>query len=601
MSYELTDQDRALLTLVAKHEAGSYDTIYGGREIPLRQMLIAEVLEYQRQNMGNRTACGRYQMLRAVITENCRKLNIDPTQVRLTEDVQDIMMIDKCNRQRKYREWKAGSLSTNPDPILKTTENSLIFMEYMAAEWASVPVGYDIPQGGSRISSNHPRRSIVKGESFYAGDGTNRAHHDPDEFLSSLIDIYNGGSGEVTTIESTTAGGGGTTPTAVAPVGSTGYPQAGTGTQARIQNFAAGGSRVTGVNGNASALNYPQQSNTTPYEYGIIDPLDDRYDFRTGKKVTRLLENGTNSVQQNAPGSTNTPASDFGVAPNTNGVNPQTFTDNELQEQLNNRDNAATQPGRYSDNTNSPDSSTTVTGQDTQNNSSSTTTNSNNTSTNSTNSLPSQDGLSGTLAPYKKIPNPLAVDPKTLLPTGLGKTGISSLISPSSKIGLDPSNINKPGLSQTPTSQQSTGESNIALQADLDFKKSQINVTLDSMQLVYNNIPSIYKLELEETSNSLKEQLESTQDSTTIFTVTNELSVITNKLNMGSPYGLTINTVQNRTKQDSAYQQYNTQLTGYLNEIDTIKDNARSSGTDLSFANYNVDRRSVPPVVTFSD
>jgi|TARA_B110000908_G_C10267813_1_gene466330 hypothetical protein len=601
MAYEITEQDKALLNLVAKHEAKSYDTIYGGREVPLRQMLIAEVLDYQRNVMGRFTACGRYQMLRAVIDENCRKLNMDPTQVRLTEDVQDIMMIDKITRMRKYGKWKSGSLSENPDPVLKTIENSQIFMIYMAAEWASVPVPYTVPAGS--IYKGHPRRSLNKGQSFYAGDGVNKAHHDADEFLSSLVDIYNGGSGEVTTIVEVPAGGGTPTPTASAPAGSTGYQQAGTSAQSRIQNFASGGSRVTGNTGNASALAYPPQSDTTPYEYGVIDPLDDRYDFRTGKKVVRLLENSTNSVQQNAPGSINTPASDFGVAPNTLGVNPETFTDTEVTEQLNNRDAAATQAGRYSDNTNKPDTSSTVTEQSAQNNSASTTNTSGTSTTNSSISLPSQDGLSGTLAPYKKIPNPLDIDPTTLLPTGLGKSGIGSLLSSMSNIGFDPANIFKPGLNQTPLLQPAIQQSSSTqLQTSLDAKKYSINTTIGSMNDVYNNIPSSYKTELEIQQSTLNSQITNPGASATeVFALTNELAIVTNKISMGSPYGLTVNSVQTRTKQTANYQTYNNDLTAHLVDIDIIQEKARSSGTDLKFAKYDVDRRSVPPVVTFKD
>tara|TARA_B110000503_G_scaffold97146_1_gene145918 strand:+ start:2138 stop:3937 length:1800 start_codon:yes stop_codon:yes gene_type:complete len=599
MAYEITQQDKALLNLVAKHEAKSYDTIYGGREVPLRQMLIAEVLDYQRNVMGRFTACGRYQMLRAVIEENCRKLKMDPTQVRLTEDVQDIMMIDKVTRMRKYGKWKAGTLSENPDPVLKTIENSQIFMIYVAAEWASVPVPYAVPAGS--IYEGHPRRTLNKGQSFYAGDGVNKAHHDADEFLSSLVDIYNGGSGEVTTIASVPAGGGTATPSASAPAGSTGYAQAGTSQQARVQNFASGGSRVTGNNGNASSLITPQLTTTTPYRYGIIDPLDDRYDFRTGKKINRLLENGTESVQQNAPGSVNTPASDLGVAPNTNGVNPETFTDAEITEQLSNRDTAATQPGRYSDSANSPESADPVTQQTGQNQTSRSNNTASGSNTSSSTTLPSEDGLTGTLAPYKQIPNPLDIDPKTLLPTGLGKSGIGSLISPSSILGLDPSNASKPGLSQTPIEQPVLTEySSTGLQTELDTEKRLVNQTISSMKEVYNSIPNEYYIELTSRQLELEASLINAT-STEEFSLNNEILLIQHKLNMGSPYGLTVNSVQTRTKQNANYQGYNNTLTGLLTNIDTIQSRASSSGTDLKFAKYTIDRRSVPPVVTFKD
>lgn len=622
MAYELTQQDKAILTLVAKHEAKSYDTIYGGREVPLRQMLIAEVLEYQRTQMGKFTAAGRYQMLRDVIAENCRKLNLDPTQVRLTEDVQDIMMIDKLNRQRKYRQWKAGELGATVE------ENCQKFMVYLAAEWASCPVPYNMAAGS--FGGGYPERSITKGQSFYAGDGVNKAHHDPDQFLAAVIDIYNGGSGEVTTIASVPAGGG-AGGGATAPAGSTGYPQEGTSEAARLGNFASGGSRTTGNYGNGGAVATSLPAATAVYNYEIIDPLDDRYDFRTGKKVSRLLENGTSSVAANAPGSTNTPASDLGVAPNTGGVNPQTFTDDELNTQLNNRDAAATQPGRYSDSPNNP----AVTSPVTQPSSSATARSAPNSAggggaiNSSAGSLiPPADGLSGTLAPIKKIPNPLTTDPKTGQPTGLGASGIGNLIPPSRAISPQ-SSARVPGLSQTPLASkdpldpknpqnnQDATKQTLAddLQSDVDDIRAQVADIIESMNTIYQEQPSKYLIELEDDLDELNSQLSDLEDELDdaigaeisvlqqrIFSVQGNISLIERKINLGSPYGLSVNSAQTRAKQDPEYSSYLTELRALLTvDLEQIKTKARSNSIDLKKSNYSANYQSVPPVVTFRD
>lgn len=625
MAYELTEQDKALLTLVAKHEAKSYDVIYGGREIPLRQMLIAEVLEYQRTQMtGGSTAVGRYQMLRDVVRENCQKLNLDPTQCRLTEDVQDIMMIDKLNRQRKYRQWKAGELGATVE------ENCQKFMVYLAAEWASVPVPYNMPQGS--FGSGHPRRNLLKGQSFYAGDGLNKSHHDPDQFLAAVIDIYNGGSGEVTTIASVPAGGGNpANPTAAAPAGSTGYPQEGTSEAARMGNFASGGSRTAGNYGNGGSLASSLPAASAVYSYEIIDPLDDRYDFRTGKKVSRLLENGTSSVAANAPGSTNTPASDLGVAPNTGGVDPQTFTDDALNTQLNNRDAAATQPGRYSDSPNNP----AVTSPVTQPSSSATARSAPNSAggggviNSSAGSLiPPADGLSGTLAPIKKIPNPLTTDPKTGQPTGLGASGIGNLIPPSRAISPQ-SSARVPGLSQTPLAStdpldptnpqnnQDATKQTLAddLQSDVDDIRAQVADIIESMNAIYQEQPSEYLTELEDDLDELNSQLSDLEDELDdaigaeitvlqqrIFSVQGSISLIERKINLGSPYGLSVNSAQTRAKQDPEYSSHLTELRALLtDDLEQIKTKARSNSIDLKKSNYSANYQSVPPVVTFRD
>ena len=46
MAIVVTEQDKHILTLVSKGEAKSYNTVYGNKEIPLNQMLLADVLKW---------------------------------------------------------------------------------------------------------------------------------------------------------------------------------------------------------------------------------------------------------------------------------------------------------------------------------------------------------------------------------------------------------------------------------------------------------------------------------------------------------------------------------------------------------------------------
>jgi len=628
MSYEITDQDKALLRLVAKHEAGTYDMIYGGETHPLTQMLIGEVLQFQNSYMKTwrSSAVGKYQMLKAVVEESCRRSGFDPTQVRYTAEVQDIMMLDKIKAQRKYNEWKAGELSTNPDPAQKEIENSQKFMEYLAAEWASCPVPYDMPAGSSIVSSSHPKRNLTKGQSFYAGDGLNKSHHDADQFLSALIDIYRGGPGEIETIPTAqgnaAAEGRTETPIPTAPVGSDGYRQEGNTPEARMRNFGSGGSRVTGGSGNRPALPNNLPDATDVYKYEIIDPLDDRYDFRTGKKVARLLENGTMSVQENAPGSTSTPGGDLGVAGNE-GVDPETFTMQQVNEILDSRDASSTQAGRYSDTPGLPTSTNTVTG-----------------STSGTGGSAgggagggaggaggggggsSADGLSGKLSPIKKIPNPLDFDSKGV-PTGLGKSGLGSLKPPATISAPAPA---KSGLSTAPQNNDLASDVNdllksrtIELQDSLDTKKESVDNLSATLKQIVDDEPLVYKQELDDRLLELTnegvvlydriEELkisdpgsdEIVQLERQLFTNESAKQVIESKIDMGYPYGLTINSVSNRVKNKTSYTQSVNQLKSKLNEIDETKATAKQSGVDLKGGTYTTNYQTVPPVVTFKN
>ena len=627
MSYEITDQDKALLALVAKHEAGTYDTIYGGESHPLTQMLVGEVLQFQNSYMRgwDSSAVGKYQMLKAVVEESCRRSGFDPTQVRYTSTVQDIMMLDKIKAQRKYNEWKAGSLSTNPDPEQKEIENSQKFMEYLAAEWASCPVPYDMPAGSSIVSSRHPKRNLLKGQSFYAGDGLNKSHHDPDQFLSALIDIYRGGTGEVETIPTAqgdaTIEGRAELPIPTAPVGSDGYRQEGNTPEARARNFGSGGSRVTGNTGNRSALPNNLPAATDVYKYEIIDPLDDRYDFRTGKKVARLLENGTMSVQENAPGSTNTPGGDLGVAGNE-GVDPETFTMQQVNDILDSRDASSTQAGRYSDTPGAPTSTNPVTAPTGATGGSGGSGSGGAGDSSASGSIGSADGLSGKLSPIKKIPNPLSTDAKGI-PSGLGKSGLGSLKPPATISAPAPAT---PGLSTQPKLPVNRDEINEetrnrtqTLQATLEDYKININDATTDINRIAAFEPEVYKQELETRLTDLNDEYfalydrveelkisnpgsnELAQAERQLFSTNTAKQNIENKIDMGSPYGLTIHSISTRVKGKAEYTQQINKIKTNLNSIDNLKQTAKQEGIDLKGKDYVTNYQTVVPVIKFTN
>lgn len=271
----ITNQEKLLLDLIAKGEAVAgadpYTSLWPGSTEPLLvQMTCAEVQRFQQQRIDTgfrSSACGRYQFIKRTLRGAIDILGIDPLTTRYTPDVQDALIIGILKRYRKLEEWLAGTYSTDR------------FMIKLAQEFASMPVPYRL-QGQSRI--------VEKGQSYYAGDGLNRANHDPDSLFQELEEIRTGEPGETTQVDVNSDGPSGALPE--------------TGTSARTQvSRAAAGTSVGAVSGQGRPGSQPMPASELPtasvvYVYEPTDPLDDRYDFRTGTKVKDLLVHGTGAA-----------------------------------------------------------------------------------------------------------------------------------------------------------------------------------------------------------------------------------------------------------------------------------------------------------------
>lgn len=297
---QITDQQKALLELIAKGEAvrgaDPYTSVYPSTSEPtLTQMTCAEVLQYQRQRINSgyaSSACGRYQFIRDTLNDCIGYLGIDPLRTRFTPEIQDALIIARLKRVRKLDEWLAGTYATDR------------FMIKLAQEFASVPVPYRMQAHRGRIAN--------KGDTYYVGDGLNRAHHDPDVFYQELTDILNGGPGTTATIPVNTDG----------PSGA--LPASGTTARTQAQRSAAGGG-VGNVPGTGRAGQQPIPASNLPnpgdvYLYQATDPLDDRYDFRTGQKIKDLLVHGINAAAASPVTTTNIGESN--VAGTNIGVEP---------------------------------------------------------------------------------------------------------------------------------------------------------------------------------------------------------------------------------------------------------------------------------------
>lgn len=159
---------KPLLDYIAKHEsAGDYNAVWGKierRHRPPRKltaMTVGEVLSWQDSidPLYMSEAAGRYQFL-----EDTLRDIYGPAGVKL-EDLFNDWAQDRLAlhllRRRGLKAYLRGEITPET------------FCTNLAHEWASLPY-----VTGSK-----------KGQSAYGGDGLNKAHADPDEFLRVVCDL----------------------------------------------------------------------------------------------------------------------------------------------------------------------------------------------------------------------------------------------------------------------------------------------------------------------------------------------------------------------------------------------------------------------------
>ena len=276
---EITQQDKALLSLIAAGESTGvrgdpYTALWPSSTEPsLIRMSLAQVTQFQRSRIRagfKSSACGRYQFIKNTLLDVVKISKLDSQRTIFAPDIQDYLILLRLKSIRRLDGWKAGSL-INKGNTYSAQENSAQFQLHLAKEFASVPVPFRV-QG-------HRGAMVAKGRSYYAGDGLNAAHGKADTFLAGLIDIKNGGTGEVTKVDIANAAS--YLPEGFSPV-----------TQAQIQSMG-GVSRRGQKHQNMPGPRGSLPSPGNPYGYNVISPLDDRYDFRVGEKIKDILINGT--------------------------------------------------------------------------------------------------------------------------------------------------------------------------------------------------------------------------------------------------------------------------------------------------------------------
>ena len=155
-------QVQPVLDLIGKYESrGDYEIVYGGipkeqRPEKLTAMTIAQVIQWQRNVVGRgaaSSAAGKYQIIRKTLEASVGALRMSTARLfdKATQDELALHLL----RGRGMQRYLDGSI---------TAENMALGL---AKEWASLPVPRDM-KGASR--------QIKAGQSYYAGDGLNRAH-----------------------------------------------------------------------------------------------------------------------------------------------------------------------------------------------------------------------------------------------------------------------------------------------------------------------------------------------------------------------------------------------------------------------------------------
>lgn len=157
-------------TEVGRKDRASYDVIYANKQgtlaKPLTSMTLDEVLAAQRgwsKNNGS-SAAGGYQQMRATLSGLMAELGLSGSQ-RFDADLQDRLGFHLLKR-RGYRQYVDGTI------------NAVEFGKRLAQEWASFPVLADCKGA---------HRQLKRGQSYYAGDGLNKALVAPEKIESLLL------------------------------------------------------------------------------------------------------------------------------------------------------------------------------------------------------------------------------------------------------------------------------------------------------------------------------------------------------------------------------------------------------------------------------
>lgn len=155
-----------LLELIAQAESrGNYNAYFGNAsndKLNFTDMSVAEVLKWQNDFIASgspSSAVGRYQIINTTLNSLVQQLDLD-TSLKFDEVVQDGLAMALLNKR-------------GVNDYLNNRLNKEQFAAELAKEWASLP----------SVLGDNP------GQSYYAGDGLNRALIGVNEVLVAIEQI----------------------------------------------------------------------------------------------------------------------------------------------------------------------------------------------------------------------------------------------------------------------------------------------------------------------------------------------------------------------------------------------------------------------------
>ena len=160
-------------TEVGRSDRASYDVIYANKQgrlaKPLTSMTYGEIVDAQKgwsKNHGS-SAAGGYQFMRATLIGLAKEITVIRGDQVFDPDLQDRLGYHLLKR-RGYERFVTGQISMTA------------FGKALAQEWASFPV---------LAPTEGQKRSVARGETYYAGDGLNEALVKPETVEAVLRQV----------------------------------------------------------------------------------------------------------------------------------------------------------------------------------------------------------------------------------------------------------------------------------------------------------------------------------------------------------------------------------------------------------------------------
>lgn len=185
----------------SKNDYSAYNVTKTGKSVPhynsnLTKMTISEVIDAQRER--NMFATGRFQIIPETLKSAVKALSLD------TSKLYDAAMQDQIFEQFLIKLKRPAFIN-----YLESNGSAEDAIYAWAKEFASAGVrkgksispkkepvldanGLPVYENGKKKYKLVPRVAEVEGESYYAGDGLNKAHLLPDTMIKALEDSKNG-------------------------------------------------------------------------------------------------------------------------------------------------------------------------------------------------------------------------------------------------------------------------------------------------------------------------------------------------------------------------------------------------------------------------